>query len=188
KALEALEIGLASAADATVVVTEQERDELQQRGIRDVRIIPTIHNRTEAPVPAFAERNGVMFIGGYNHVPNVDAARWLCGEIMPRVWEKLPDVRVCLLGSNPPKELYELANDRVDVVGFVKDAEPYFLNSRVFAAALRYGAGMKGKIGQSLSLSLPVVTTSIGLDGYALKHERNCLVADDAETFADAIV
>jgi len=188
KSLETLELRLASAADATVVVSEQDRQELLQRGARDVWIIPTIHNRRELPAPGFDKRRGVIFIGGYNHPPNVDAARWLCEEVMPLVWQSAPEVRVSLLGSNPPKEVYDLASERVDVVGYVPNADPYFLGARVFAAPLRYGAGMKGKIGHSLSFGLPVVTTTIGVAGFALQHEQNCLIADDVQGFADAIL
>jgi len=188
KSYETQELRLASKADATVVVSAQEKDELEQRGIKDVRIIPTIHDRTHVPKPDFSERSGVLFLGGYGHPPNIDAARWLIGEIMPIVWQRAPEVRVYLLGSNPPKEIYDLAGDRVDVVGYVKNVDPFFLRARVFAAPMRYGAGMKGKIGHSLSFALPVVTTSVGVEGFSLQHEQNCLIADDRESFANAIL
>lgn len=188
KSVETLELKLAADAAATVVVTEQEREELVKRGIEHVAVIPTIHNPRPGPLPDFVNRTGVLFIGGYNHTPNVDAARWLCEEIMPLVWQRLPDVRVTLVGSNPPGEVLALANDRVDVAGYVPDADPFFLNARVFVAPLRYGAGMKGKIGHSLSFGLPLVTTALGVDGFALVQGKNCLIAEDAQSFSEAIV
>jgi glycosyltransferase involved in cell wall biosynthesis len=74
------------------------------------------------------------------------------------------------------------------MIGYVEDPVPWFARARVFVAPLRYGAGMKGKIGQSLSLGLPVVTTLIGAEGMLLEDKKNVLIADGAQDFAAAVV
>ena len=104
----------------------------------------------------------MVYLGSYLHPPNVDAVKFLVNEIMPKVWSKFPQMHVTLLGSNPPVEVIELASDRVTVTGFIEDVDPYFDLAKCFVSPLRYGAGMKGKIGQSMSLGLPIITTSIG--------------------------
>ena len=70
----------------------------------------------------------------------------------------------------------------------MRDPDPYFDDARVFVAPLRYGAGMKGKIGQAMSLGLPVVTTSIGAEGMLLNDGAHALIADSAGEFAAAVV
>lgn len=186
--MERLEIASARAADLTITVSEPDRAVLLDRGIRDVAVVPTIHNTQSATGHSFSEREGLLFIGGYNHSPNVDAVTWLCNEIMPIVWQRLPSVKVTLLGSGPPEAVQLLESERVTVTGYLRDVSSYFERSRVFVAPIRFGAGLKGKIGQSLEFALPVVTTPVGAEGFPLRDGENCFLATTAKEFADAVV
>jgi O-antigen biosynthesis protein len=182
------ELKLAKLAHETIVVTNIEKDILSSFGISNISVIPTIHEAYDGLLPGFEERKGLLFVGGYNHTPNVDAAIWLCENIMPLIWQQYPDLHLTLLGSNPPSQIRNLQNSRVSVTGYIRDIEPYFLNHRVFVVPLRYGAGMKGKVGQSLSYGLPMVTTSIGAEGFDLTHEQEAMIADKPEDFAANIL
>jgi GT2 family glycosyltransferase/glycosyltransferase involved in cell wall biosynthesis len=184
-----LEVNYAKKASATVVVTEDERQTLLSLGVENVWVIPNVHTPNLAPetVP-FEKRSGLVFIGSYNHPPNIDAVKWLCLEIMPFIWQSRPEITVTLLGSNVKDEVKALASDKVIVTGYVEAVEPYFQKNRVFVAPLRFGAGMKGKIGQSMSLGLPTVTTMIGAEGMGLIDRHDVLIADTAEDFAQAIL
>ena len=184
-----LELNYANQAEATVVVTEDEKQVLSSLGVKNVWVIPNIHEEIYlSEKVAFDQRAGLVFIGSYNHPPNIDAVKWLCLEIMPLVWASRPDITVNLLGSNLKDEVKELASDKVVVTGYVPEVEPYFQESRVFVAPLRFGAGMKGKIGQSLSLGLPTITTRIGAEGMGLIDHQDVLIADTAEEFAQAVI
>jgi O-antigen biosynthesis protein len=171
-----------------VVVSPAEQQRLRRFGVPACWVVPTVHPRYSGARPSYSEREGLLFIGGYGHPPNVDAALWLCREIMPRVWESLPDVTVTLLGYNPPPEIRSLESSRVRVPGYVQNVDDYFLRSRVFVAPVRFGAGINGKIGQSLSFGLPVVTTPVGAEGIGLEDGISGLVARDATEFAAAVV
>lgn len=184
-----IEAEAARTADTTVVVTPEEKRALEELGIGRIFIIPTIHAPARVPVRRFIETSGLLFIGNYNHPPNVDAAQWLCNCVMPIVWCSLPDVRLTLVGSNPNDALRELAAERVSVTGYVPDVAQYFRRNRIFVAPLRFGAGMKGKIGQSLEYALPVITTPIGAEGFPLRdHQNGIIVPPEPEAFAAAIV
>ena len=187
-AVEALELKCAEASDGTVTVTQEEKATLEAAGIRRLYVIPTIHNPKVSGPRAYEGTNGLLFIGGYAHSPNVDAVEWLCREIMPLVWRTLPDARVTLLGNNPPQSVLALRSARVDVPGYIADVGPYFLSHRVFVAPLRYGAGMKGKIGHSMSYGLPTVTTRLGAEGFGLRDAHDYLEAETTAEFALAIV
>lgn len=182
------ELALARSAHATLVVTDIEKKTLELEGIKNVHVIPNVHflQLPDDPLP-FVQRTGILFIGGYKHEPNTDAAKWLINDIMSLVWEKA-NIAVYLLGSDPGPEVLELASQDVIVPGFLPDVTEYFLKSRIFVAPLRYGAGMKGKIGQSLEFALPVVSTSIGTEGMGLTDEYDVLMADDAQGFAEKII
>ena len=183
-----MELAIARKTDATVVVTDVERTLLEELGVQRVRTVPNIHIPYSGSLPGFEHRQGLLFIGGYNHQPNVDAVVWFCREIAPLIWQHHPDITVTLLGSNPPDAVQKLASDRVTVTGYIADVEGYFLQAKVFVAPLRYGAGMKGKIGHSLSYGLPVVTTAIGSEGMGLVDGLDVLVREEPEAFAKAVI
>jgi O-antigen biosynthesis protein len=187
--MQSQELKAAHDADLTITVTTTEQDILQQQEINNLAVIPNVHVPYLGAHPSFDQRQGLLFIGSYNHPPNVDAVRWLCQEIMPLVWSQLPELTLTFLGSNVTEEVQALAQDqRITVTGYLTDVSSYFLNHRLFVAPLRYGAGMKGKLGQSLEYGLPIVTTTIGIEGMNLSNEQNVLVANEAPEFAQQII
>ncbi len=134
-------------------------------------------------------RIGVLFVAGFAHPPNADAARLLVEELMPAVWEKHPDMPVFLVGNNPSASVMTLSSERVVVTGYVDDAmlEKYYLRSRVAVIPLRYGAGIKNKVVESLQQGLPLVTTSTGAQGLpGLQHVAS--VCDDTAEMAHNIL
>jgi len=182
------EITFSKAADLTIAITADEATILKQNGVHNVEVIPNIHTSNNKNRLPFSEREDMCFIGGYRHKPNVDAVVWLAKEIMPLIWEIIPDIKLTLLGSSPPDEVLALQSKNIVVTGYLADVSDYFEKSRVFVAPLRFGAGMKGKIGQSLEFNLPIVTTDIGAEGMGLVDGRDVLIANDAETFAKKVL
>ena len=184
----AIETALARLYDATWVVTEVEAEALraEQPELR-MWVVPNIHP-DEPPGPPFEQREGLVFVGSYTHAPNRDAARFLVREVLPLVHLRLPEVHVQLVGSFPTDDVLALASERVHVLGWVGDLEEVYRRTRLCVAPLRYGAGMKGKLGQSLAYGVPVVTTALGAEGMHLTDRRDVLLAEDAEEIADAVV
>ncbi len=186
--MQAKELKIAHQADLTITVTPVEQSILHQQGISNIAVVPNLHFPYSGENKKFQERHNILFIGSYTHPPNIDAVLWLCEAIMPLVWEKIPEVTVTLLGSNPTEEVMALASDQIQVPGYISDVSSYFLNHRVFVSPLRYGAGMKGKIGQSLEYCLPVISTDIGIEGMNLTPGKNILIANKTERFAEQII
>ena len=175
-------------ADVTLVVSESERRRL--RGLvpaADVRVVSNVLAVGPAG-PGFRERRGAVFVGAFNHRPNVDAIGWYVREVWPYVLRRMPDARTFVIGSDMPESVRNLAGRGIDAVGHVPDLEPYLHRCKVSIAPLRYGAGVKGKISAAQAAGLPVVATSIGVEGMHLECGRDVLVADSAPEFADAIV
>lgn len=136
-----------------------------------------------------AERKGLVFVAGFGHPPNVDAAQWLVCDVMPRVWATRPDVRLDLVGSNPSDAVMALRNARVGVTGFVSDEElaARYRAARAVVAPTRFGGGVKGKVIEAMWHGVPCVTTSSGAQGMA--DARAWMpVADDAAAMAGLIV
>jgi glycosyltransferase involved in cell wall biosynthesis len=185
---EKMERANLESADVVVAITEDERREILQRNpAACIEVVPNIHSI--APhTPPLDGREGLLFIGHYLHSPNEDAMLYFVQEVLPKICERIGNVSLYMLGSSITDKVAALASETVHAIGFVEDPAPWFARARVFVAPLRYGAGMKGKIGQSLSLGLPIVTTSIGAEGMGLKTDKHVLIADNADDFAAAVV
>ena len=182
------ELALINAVDCTIVHSPIEQDILQVE-TPDARVVVFPYMiPTMGTAAGFADRNDVMFLGGYRHEPNVDAAEFVAREVWPLVRPHLPGARLLLVGANPPDSLRELASEDIVVTGQVEDLRPYFDRSRVFAAGIRYGAGIKGKVATAMSYGVPVVATTIAAEGMYLVPDRDVRIADDPVDFARAIV
>jgi GT2 family glycosyltransferase len=181
------ELALIREADVTVVVSPVERDVLAELvpGAK-VLVLSNIHEPIAGGKP-FAEREGLVFIGGFQHPPNTDAVLWYAREVLPRVRKRLPGVPTYIVGSHVPATIRALAAPDFVVTGYVPDVAPFFTGCRASIAPLRYGAGVKGKVNLAMSYGLPVVATSPAVEGMHLVPGEDVMVADDPEQFAAAI-
>ncbi|MCO5141649.1 MAG: glycosyltransferase [Oligoflexia bacterium] len=180
--------------DAVVVVSEDDKNELKKHCPNlETLFIPNIHRMPEhkkASLPKFEERNGCIFIGNFDHNPNVSSAIFLKHEVAPFLANT--NIPISLVGSNPPKIVRTIGKfgahkEMFKVTGYVPSTKPYLDSARISIAPILFGAGMNGKIGEALAYGVPVVTTHLGALGMGLTNEENCLVADTAEDFANAI-
>ena len=184
----ARELAIYSKADLVLTVTDNDAAVLRENGLTvPTCTIPNVHS-AEHSATGFHERKDLLFIGNFNHPPNADAVLWFCREILPLVRERIPGVRLRVVGANPPQAVQQLNGDAVQVVGWVPETASHLDAARVSVAPLRVGAGMKGKVGEALARGIPVVATSIAAEGMGLVHGEHALVADDPVDFADAVV
>jgi O-antigen biosynthesis protein len=183
------ELALIREADLTLVVSPVERELLavDAPGAR-VEVLSNVHEVFGCRRP-FAERSDLMFVGGFQHPPNIDAATWFVESILPLIRAERPDIRVHLIGSRAPAAVQALGEQPGVVFhGFVEDLEPLLDGVRIAIAPLRYGAGVKGKVNMSMSYGQPVVATGVAVEGMHLEAGRDVLVADSAEDFAAAVL
>jgi glycosyltransferase involved in cell wall biosynthesis len=118
----------------------------------------------------------------------VDAVLYFCHEIFPLVLQRLPETRLWVVGNAPPAEIVALASEHVIVTGYVRHLAPYLDSALVSVAPLRFGSGMKGKIGEAMAWGIPVVTTTIGAEGMGLQDGVDALIADTSEDFAERVI
>ncbi|MEP7276078.1 MAG: glycosyltransferase [Betaproteobacteria bacterium] len=181
------ELALIRKADVTLVVSPVEQTLLTAL-LPDARVmvLSNIHELIAGGRPC-AEREGLLFIGGFQHPPNTDAVLWYARDILPLVRERLPGVKTTIVGSLVPAPIKALAADDFVVAGYVPDVAPYFCGARVSIAPLRYGAGVKGKVNLAMSYGLPVVATPPSIEGMHLTPGEDVMVAESADEFAAAI-
>ncbi len=175
-------------ADVTIVVSDVEQATLAQEmpGAR-VTIISNIHDAQETVAP-YGERSGILFVGGFQHPPNIDAVEYYATDIWPAVKAALPDAETFIVGSRMPHKFKKWGEKQgLTMVGFAEDLGPYYASCRLAIAPLRYGAGVKGKVNQALSYGLPVVGSPSALEGMGLEHGRDAMLAAAPEAFAQAV-
>lgn len=182
------ELGLIAQADTTLVVSAVERDLLAREAPQaEVRVLSNIHRLPGCRAP-FPVRRDIFFIGAFAHPPNTDAVLWFCRDILPLILAAEPDLRFSIIGADPPAPVRALASASVRVLGHVPEVTSFLDGCRLSVAPLRYGAGVKGKINQSLAYGLPVVATSQAVEGMFLEDGKSVLVADEPMAFATAVL
>ncbi|MBK0391279.1 glycosyltransferase [Ramlibacter algicola] len=191
RAMQKLEVGLWRQVDAVYYPSSLETDVVRATvpGVR-AYTLPLYFFDDVPAIPGPQQREGLLFVAGFDRPPNVDAALWFVKEVLPRVRAatNLP-VRLLLAGSRPADEVRALAGEGVEVTGFVSDDQllALYRSARVAVVPLRMGAGMKGKVIEALHHGLPLVTTPIGAQGLE-RLEDVCAVTLDPEAMAQAIV
>lgn len=146
---------------------------------RGARMLDGIRSKTE---------QRLLFVGGFNHMPNRDGVQWFMDEIFPELQQRLGQVHLTIAGSKPPETITSLASENIDVAGFVSDERLATLydEASVIIAPLRYGAGVKGKVIEAMAMGVPLVTTPTGAQGLA-NAEDLMFVAGDAAGFTNAV-
>lgn len=182
------EYELIDQADETWVVSPVEQELLHLE--RPEKSIEVVSNIVSVPGSgaSFSQRRDILFIGSFQHPPNIDAVVFFAHEIFPLVRERLPGVKFYVIGDKAPPAVLALADEDIVITGFVADVSFYFNTIKLSVAPLRVGAGVKGKINQSMSFGLPVVATSIAVEGMSLTNGEDILIADTPEDFAGALV
>ena len=179
-------------ADGVITVSSKEAslidDFLGQPG--HAQCVPLIEDSPRSKV-SFQDRRGIVFVGNFWHRPNREAVQYLCEEIIPRLDPGLLDEHpVSIVGHALDDEVRSYADGlpNVNMIGWVPSVVPYLDQARVAVAPLLHGAGVKGKVLQSVIRGTPMVTTTIGIEGLAVTPGEDLIVADTAVDFARSIV
>jgi glycosyltransferase involved in cell wall biosynthesis len=175
-------------SDASIVVSAAEQVLLRD-SLPDcvVECLP-LARALRLSIPAFAERAGIGFVGGFAHAPNVDAVRYFLDEIWPLVLQEAPDCTMTIVGADVPADLLASVPGNVRLLGQLSDIGPWLDQLRLTVAPLRYGAGAKGKVASSLSAGVPCIATTIAAEGMDLTGADGVVVAATPAAFASSVV
>ncbi|MDP2660363.1 MAG: glycosyltransferase, partial [Dehalococcoidia bacterium] len=180
--------------DGVLAVSEADASALRALapGLRP-RVIPNGVDTTAFGYRSLAGRSDggapvLVFTGTMDYRPNVDAAVWFCHQVLPLVRREQPSAKLLLVGRDPSQAIRSLAGHGVSVTGSVEDVRPYLHQGNVFVAPLRMGSGTRLKILEAMSSGLPVVSTTIGMEGIAATPGQEALVANDPRSFASCVL
>ncbi len=178
---------VARSVDTVLVCSDHD---VERAGLTNAVVVPNGYEPPEQPAGRVqvGDPPSVLFQGSMRYGPNTDGARWFVTEIAPLLRDRLPDTRIRLVGD-PDGSVVRLDHPpEVTVVGFVESMATELARADLVVVPLRYASGTRLKILEALAHRIPVVSTTVGAQGLGLEPGRHLLVADDAESFAQACV
>ncbi len=184
------EIAACRRQDALLVTSANDKNTLDN----DVPEVPKfiIPNGVDAqyfvPSDQKPEPYSLVFTGAMSYIPNYDGILYFLDHIFPIIIKSIPDTKLYVVGDRPPKILQRRASENVIITGYIKDVRPYVWRSSVYIVPLRMGSGTRLKVLEALSMKKPIVTTSIGCEGIDVENEKTAIIADQPQTFAEAVI
>jgi glycosyltransferase involved in cell wall biosynthesis len=200
KALRRYEAQAIRRFDFVTTVTEDDRATLQRLACKSGDGKPSFHSipicvdtGEVQPVTPQAGAHDVLHLGTMFFPPNVEGVLWFARQAWPQVRDQMPEATFTIAGKNPPVEVARMAEGEgryggIRVTGYVADPQPYLEQTGVFIVPLFAGSGMRVKIIYAWNQGLPVVSTSVGAEGIGYKDGEDILIADDPESFAEAVI
>ena len=187
--------------DHTLAVTETDRRALLEaassnfNGSKPASIeIPVIPIAVDTgqlqPISRFPGSVNILTLGTLHYPPNADGIRWFVREVLPLIQKQVPEATLTIVGKNPPKDFLERASQEpqsIHVTGYVPELAPHIEKAALMVVPVRAGGGMRVRILEAFAHAIPVVTTTIGLEGIDAQPGEDVLVADSPADFAGAV-
>jgi glycosyltransferase involved in cell wall biosynthesis len=190
--MEIYERSICRSSKAVIAVSDLDARRMQQIfGVTNVTSVPTGVDLDYFRPPATSSpRNGIVFVGSMDWLPNIDAVRFFLRDIFPLILEQRPGTTFTIAGREPTAEIRELANSvpGVTVTGTVADIRPYLWEAAVSVVPIRIGGGTRLKIYECMAAGLPTVSTTVGAEGLTYNDGRDILIADDPANLASACI
>jgi GT2 family glycosyltransferase len=195
KRFKKIEYDIFEAVDTVITISEFEKKFFEENfPNKIIKLIPTFIFKENFPLSKndnYDTRKDIIFVGGFTHTPNYIGIKWFLEKIWFRIKKEIPDINLFIVGSKTPTDLIEYGNNNLDVkvLGFVSDEElnKLYEKVKIVIAPLTFGAGVKGKVIESIANGVPIVTTSVGAEG--IKDAEEVLyISDDEDDFAKSVV
>ena len=187
--------------DRVLAVSEQDaqalvaawQDGTPEAALRDkITVIPiAVDAEALTPVGRQAGSKNILTLGTLHYPPNADGIRWFANEVFPRIQQSQPEATLTIVGKNPPADFLELASKHpgvIRVTGYVPDLTPYLAESALMVVPVRAGGGIRVRILDAFARAMPVVTTTVGLEGIQALPGRDVLVADSITDLAETVI
>jgi glycosyltransferase involved in cell wall biosynthesis len=192
---------LLKTVDHVLAVTDVDRDGLEEAlnfsnvkkddRVAPVTVIPiAVDTQQLQPIKRKPTSKNIVTLGTLHYPPNADGIRWFLNEVFPLVREDIPEATLTIIGKNPPQDFLDAAArypEAIEVTGYVPELEPHFEQSALMVVPVRAGGGMRVRILEAFAYAMPVITTTVGLEGIHAELEKDVLVADTEVEFANRV-
>jgi hypothetical protein len=184
------ELRTIESADLTLAFSDAEASVIQSHLMNGAKVCkaPWVVDVNEAPTPAFAETKDILFLRDFVDDPNGSAVKFFARSVMPRLREKLPDVKFKVVGGHRQDDAPDLESDGVDMLGSVRDLGGSLASTRVHVAPLLVGGGIAGRVIEGMAQAVPSVLSAAAVEGTGLSGGTDCLVARTVDEWVEQVV
>ncbi len=188
---------LCQQVDHVVAVSEADKENFLRLGVETpITVVPNAVDmayydeyNANGPADIAMSPMSLVFTGKMDFRPNIDAVLWFLDEVWPRVRQAIPDAQFYIVGRSPHKRLFSRAETPgLFITGEVPDVRPYLKQAQVYVAPLRVGGGTRLKLLEAMAMRKAIVSTTVGAEGYPVEPGKHLFIADDAASFAEAII
>lgn len=171
------------------IITATDKSAIEHPNNHQIKVIPNgVNAANYKAYQHVSKKTDLVFAGNMQYPPNIDAAIFLAHEIMPIVWQKLPDAKLTIAGATPTKKVMNLQHSRIHVTGWVEDMLEVYAQSKVFVAPMRLGSGLQNKLLEAMSMKLPCITTPLANQPLKAENNSEVMIGKDAQEFAEHII
>lgn len=174
--------------DVKTIISEPDRDHIDHPDREKILIIPNGVDYDYYKPQEREKKFDVLFTGNMAYPPNVNAVEFLAYQILPKVWEKLPDVKMYIAGATPDPKIKKVASEQIIVSGWIDDMREAYAQSKVFIAPMRIGTGLQNKLLEAMSMKIPCVTTSLANSSLHAKEDKEILIGNSSDELAAIII
>ncbi len=175
-----------------VTVSEVDKKILEEKFCaRNVFAIPTgIDAKYFSPREEKVEENGLVFTGSMDWLPNEDAILFFARDILGRIKEQIPTIKLTVVGRNPSRRLLKELEKypEITIVGWVSDVRLFISRHALYIIPLRIGGGTRIKVYEAMAMGKTMVSTRIGVEGLPVIDGQHLILADDSRSFVEAVV
>jgi glycosyltransferase involved in cell wall biosynthesis len=193
---------LLKTVDHVLAVTEVDRLGLEEAmqsfngsgngHVAPITVVPiAVDTQQLQSIPRKPCSKNIVTLGTLHYPPNADGIRWFLNQVFPLIRQCIPEATLTIIGKNPPRDFLDAQSQNpnsIRITGYVPDLAPYLQESALMVVPVRAGGGMRVRILEAFSYAMPVVTTTIGLEGIQGTPEKDVLVADTTTEFANRVV
>jgi glycosyltransferase involved in cell wall biosynthesis len=188
--LKKFEKDVLQSVDAIVTITDVDKQYFKKWGVKTpFYVSPTgiqlqqyqVNHTEELP-------NSVFHFGSMDWMPNEEAVLWFINNVWDKVLSKIPQAKFYIIGRGMSDKVLTLNKPNVVVIGKIQHADKVYHHFSVMVVPLLSGSGMRIKMIEGMAFAKPIVSTSIGAEGIAVTTAKNCILADNADDFANAVI
>lgn len=171
-------------ADLVFSVCDENTEFLKRHNSNSYTMLPTYMMLPARKI--FEKRPRILFMGNLSWGANMEGLQWFVDKVLPIVKKLMPEVKLTVVGSGPVENPFE-SNDSVDYLGYVKDISHIYDDQKVFIVPLFEGSGIRIKILDAFNNEIPVVSTTLGCGTIGAEKNKELLIADDDNDFANLV-
>jgi sugar transferase (PEP-CTERM/EpsH1 system associated) len=171
-----------------VIISEQDKRFIIHEENDHIKVIPNGVDLDFFKPQEMVKDFDLVFTGNMSYPPNVNCALFIVNEVMPIVWEQLPEVNLLISGTSPTKEVLSLGSEKVNIGGWVDDMRKSYARSKIFVAPMQIGTGLQNKLLEAMAMQIPCITSPLANAPLGAKQGEEILVGENKKAIADWIL